>query len=81
MHSAWGEILPASLKAHACHRTDRRQSVEKLKDGMLAIARSMGQTSKRTLTAFLDFMAKSTVTCLRSPSSALRDVRIFCFGV
>jgi hypothetical protein len=32
------------------------KSVEKLKEGMLAIARSMGQTFERTLTAFLYFM-------------------------
>lgn len=32
------------------------KSVEKLKDGMLAIARSMGETSERALTALLYFM-------------------------
>jgi hypothetical protein len=65
MHSAWAEILPAGRKPHACHRTDRRQSVEKLKDRMLAIAPSMGQTSKRTLTAFSTLWRR-----VRSPACA-----------
>src|SRR3974377_98143 len=49
----------------------------------MILCHSSGSTcSARSIEPFTS--AKSTVTCLRSPSSALRDVRIFsarCFGV